>query len=193
MENGHLAELIDRARNGDEEAAQALVRRYEAQLRAAIRAGIGRDLRPRLSASDVFQATMFTALMELENFEYHGEAAFTSWLNTIAERQLLMAARYHSARKRDVSREQFAGTSPVHPADQPSPSAAAVQGEMTTRIRNAVVSLPGLERRVVELHSFEGHSFAKVAAELSLSGPARARYLFQRALKLMGRVLDDLG
>ena len=72
MENGHLAELIDRARNGDEEAAQALVRRYEAQLRAAIRAGIGRDLRPRLSASDVFQATMFTALMELENFEYHG-------------------------------------------------------------------------------------------------------------------------
>ena len=104
-----------------------------------------------------------------------------------------MAARYHSARKRDVSREQFAGTSPVHPANQPSPSAAAVQGEMTTRIRNAVVSLPSLERRVVELHSFEGHSFAKVAAELSLSGPARARYLFQRALKLMGRVLDDLG
>ncbi|MHC4549634.1 MAG: sigma-70 family RNA polymerase sigma factor [Planctomycetota bacterium] len=193
MDDGRLSDLIRRAREGDEEAAKALVQRYEGQLQAAIRAGIGRDLRSRLSASDVFQATMFAALRELEHFEYHGEAAFTAWLNTIAERQLLMAARYHSARKRDVGREQFVGTSPVHPDDQPSPSAAAVHGEMTALIRHTVVRLPTLERRVVELHSFEGHSFARVADELSLSGAARARYLFQRALKAMGRMLDDLG
>ena len=143
------------------------------------------------TADDLVQGIHLGALESSRHFEYQGEPAFVSWLNTIAERQLLMAVRYHSARKRDISRERFAGTSPSHPADQPSPSAAAVQGEMTALIRNAVLRLPTLERRVVEMHSFEGRSFARVAQELALSGAARARYIFQRALKAMGRMLDD--
>ena len=193
MGTGPLENLIAKAAEGDEEAAGQLVRRYESSLRAAIHAGIGNDLRSRLSTSDVFQATMVAALADLEKFEFHGEAAFVSWLNRIAERQLLMAARFHSANKRDVGRERFAGTTPSHPADQPTPSAAAVHGEMTELIRDAVKELGGEERRVVELHSFEGHSFARIAEDLGLSGSARARYLFQRALKSLGRMLDDVG
>jgi len=188
-----LSDLIGQAARGDEEAAGQLVKRYEGPLRAAIHAGLGHDLASRLSASDVFQATMVAALADLDKFEFQGEAAFVGWLHRIAERQLLMAARYHSANKRDVGRERFAGTTPSAAADQPTPSAAAVHGEMTERIRDAVVRLPGLERRVVELHSFEGRPFGAVAAELGLSGAARARYVFQRALKTLGRMLDDVG
>jgi RNA polymerase sigma factor (sigma-70 family) len=148
-------------------------------------------LKARVSASDVYQATMISALADLARLDFQGEAAFVSWLRTSAERQLLMAARFHSARKRDISKEKFLGTSPAHAADQPSPSQSAVAGEMTGLIRDAVRKLPPLERRVVELHSFEGHSFARVSDELSLSGSARARYLFQCALKTLGRMLDD--
>jgi len=193
MVDGELGELIARAAAGDQEAARELVARYENAVQASIRAGLGNELKARVSASDVFQSTMISALADLEKLEFHGEAAFVGWLKTIAERQLLMAARFHSARKRDMAKEKFIGTSPAHPAHQTSPSQGAVEGEMTELIRDAVRKLPPLERRVVELHSFEGHSFAKVATGLSLSGAARARYVFQRALKTLGRMLDDLG
>lgn len=193
MHDKTLGELIEMAAGGDQRASAELVQRYEGSLRASIRSGLGNDLRARLSASDVFQATIVAAMADLEKLDFQGEPAFVAWLHKIAERQLLMAARFHSANKRDVSRERFAGTTPGHPAADPSPSTAAVQGEMTELIQSAVKKLEGMERRVVELHSFEGHSFGKVAEELGISGAARARYIFQRALKSLGRTLDDLG
>jgi len=186
-----LRSVVRRAAAGDEEAARSLVRRYEGPLKGIIASGIGDDLRPRIAASDVFQATMVSALADLGRFEWHGEAAFVGWLKTIAERQLLMAARFHNARKRSVAKERLFGTAPARPAEQPSPSQTAVQGEMTQLIRSAVLRLPAAERRVVELHTFEGQSFAAVASQLGLSGAARARYVFQRALKRLGRMLDE--
>lgn len=191
MKRGNVENLVRRAAEGDEAAARELAHRYERQLRSTIHSGIGRDLRPRVGTSDVLQSTMLAALGQLDRFEYRSEPAFLSWLNAIAERKLLMAARFHSARKRDVRRERLRTVEPPQPANQPSPSQGAVQAEFTQLVQNAVLRLPSLERRVVQLHSFEGRSFARVAEELGLSGHARARYVFQRALKLLGRMLDD--
>jgi len=188
-----LAEIIRRAASGDEHAARTLAERYENALRAQIHRRIGQDLRPRIGTSDIFSATMMAVLTELPSLEYRGEAAFVGWMRAIAERQILMAARYHGARKRDVRRERFEGSSPGHIGNRTSPSEGAVRAEITQLIREAVIDLPAPERRVVELHSFEGASFARVAKEMGLSGPARARYVFQRALKLLGRMLDDDG
>ncbi len=186
-----LAEILQLVASGDEAAARVLTERYEASLRAQIHRRIGHDLRPRVGTSDIFSATMLAVFTELPAFQYRGEAAFVGWMRAIAERQILMAARFHSARKRDVRRERFEGTSPGHVGNRTSPSEGAVRAEITQLIRESVIHLPALERRVVELHSFEGLSFARVAKEMGLSGPARARYLFQRALKLLGRMLDD--
>ena len=193
MKKRSVQDLVDRASAGDEAAARELAGRYERQLRSTIHSGIGRDLRPRVGTSDVLQSTMLAALSQLDRFEFRGEPAFLSWLNAIAERKLLMAARYHSARKRDVRRERVQVEEPPQAAGIPSPSQSAVHAEFTQLIQNAVLRLPPLEQRVVRLHTFEGRSFARVAEELGLSGHARARYLFQRALKLLGRMLDDDG
>jgi len=192
MGDAKIQALIRRVSQGDEAAARELAERYEPQLRASIRGGIGRDLRARVGTSDVLQSAMLTALDEMKRFEYRGEPAFIAWLNAITERKILMAARYHSALKRDVRRERHQVMEPAIPSDdQPSPSQGAVAGEVTELIGDAVHRLPTLERRVVRLHTFEGWTFVRVADELSLSGPARARYVFQRALKMLGRMLDD--
>lgn len=192
MGDAKIRDLIERVSTGDEAAARELAERYEPQLRANIHGGIGKNLRARLATSDVLQSAMLTALGEMKRFEYRGEPAFIAWLNAITERKILMAARYHSALKRDVRRERYQTLEPaLGPDAQPSPSQGAVEGEVTELIGDAVTRLPTLERRVVRLHTFEGWTFARVSEELGLSGQARARYIFQRALKMLGRALDD--
>ena len=56
---------------------------------------------------------------------------------------------------------------------------------MTEGVRKAVAALPDLERRVVELHSFEGLSLREVAEQLGLSGKKAAHDAFRRALRKM--------
>jgi len=43
---------------------------------------------------------------------------------------------------------------------------------------------------VVQLHSYEGLSFAQVSERLGLNGRSAARNLFQKALHKMGDLLD---
>lgn len=185
MNQGELQALLRQAAAGDEEAANELARRYESVVRAAIRPRLGPELRARLDTEDILQSTLTASLEDLARLDYRGEKAFLGWLCRVAEHRVLDAARRHRAARRDLRRERPLAPGDDLPGRGTSPSQAAVRGERARGLHEAVSRLPDEERRVVELHSFEGLGFREVAERLGLKDKERARYLFRCALRRM--------
>ena len=75
-------------------------------------------------------------------------------------------------------------------ADRTTPSVAATRGETARRLEEAVKDLDPEERKVVELHSFRGLTFAETARLAGLPGEDAARHLFRRALKRLGKLMN---
>ncbi len=188
-----LEELIRRARDGEGEALGELTRRYEPKIRRAIRRRLAADLHQRVDTDDVFQSTVALSLQALQGFRYEGEKAFEAWLTRMAERRLLDAARRHRAGMRDVRRQQPLEAAAARPASLTSPTQGAVRSEFGAKIQDAVAHLDDLERRVVELRSYENRSFRAIAEEMELPGKDAARSLYQRALKKMGDLVGKGG
>jgi RNA polymerase sigma-70 factor (ECF subfamily) len=193
MVDDEVEHLILRAAEGDEQAAEALAKRYEGKVRAVIRRRLGPELRARVETDDIFQTSFFAALEDLVGFSYKGEAAFLRWLATVAERKMLMTARRHRAGKRDLRLEWPLDGVGDLPGQMTSPTQGAVRGELKEGIRSAVKKLPDPDRQVVELHSFKGLGFREVAEQLGLTDKNAARHIFQRALKKMGDLLGPSG
>jgi RNA polymerase sigma-70 factor (ECF subfamily) len=185
--------LIRRAANGDRDAAGEVARRYEAHVRGQIHRRLGPGLRRRADTEDLLQSTFAAVLHDLPGFEYRGEDAFVAWLSAAAERQILMKARFHRAGRRDLRREQPLGSEEGPALELTSPSQGAVREEIKSSLRDAIARLPDRERRVVELHSLEGLTFAEVAQQVGLADRSSAYRIFERALRKVGELLDSEG
>lgn len=184
-----LGELLRRVAAGDRAATNELAARYEAPVRNAIHRRLGASLRVRVDTDDLFQSTIFAAVQELPHFEFVNEKAFLGWLTTIAEWRVRKAARHHRAGKRDVRQERPLGEVHDVAGAGTTPTQGAVRREIADSVRRAVTHLEPPDRRIVELHSFEGLGFREVAERLGLADKDAARYRFQRALKSIGAIL----
>lgn len=191
MTEDELAALVRRAAAGDRAASDVLVRRVEPDVRAEVHRRLGSDVRAREDTDDILQQTLFEAVSRLSTFEYRGEAALRAWLATIAENRVRGAGRFHRQDKRNPGREEGPVATAGPSAALTSPSLAASRSEGTARLVAAVATLPPDERRVVELHSFQGMGFREVAEACGLADKDAARYLFQKALKRMGEVMEE--
>jgi RNA polymerase sigma-70 factor (ECF subfamily) len=190
MDGADLEALLLRARSGDREAQGAICERFGRRVRGAIHGRLGRDLRARVDTADVFQSTMLASLTDLGAMEFRGEEDFVAWLAQIAERRLIDATRRHRAQGRDVARQAPLDVAALVPESLTSPSQALVRDEAERDVRAAVARLPEVERRVVELRSFEGLGYLEIAERLGLPDRHVARNAFLRALKRMGDLLD---
>jgi RNA polymerase sigma-70 factor (subfamily 1) len=188
-----IADLLHRAVEGERDAAEELIRRYEGPIRALVHLRLGRDLRGRVDTDDIVQSALTLAVRDLPSFRSRGEAAFLKWLLSIAERKLGMAARFHRAARRDVGRELPPERWEGRPGDRTSPSRAAARDEDRERVRSAVSLLREQDREVVELRSFRGLSFGEIAGRLGLNSEDAARHRYARALRKVGAILSKGG
>lgn len=159
-------ELVSRARDGDERAFGSLVDRYHAGVyRLALSLVSESDI-----AQDVAQNAFLKAWRALDSFR--GDAAFRSWLFTIAANE----ARGHLRRR--VRRKETAldGVAPPE-ATGPSPEEEAVRAQEAARARRALAALPEKQRMSVSLRLDEGLSFREIGALIGSSeGAARVNY-----------------
>lgn len=86
-------ELIDRAREGSEEAFCELVQLYE----ASVRSTLGRFVRDQNVVDDLAQNTFLSGFRKLESFR--GDASLGSWLLAIARNEALMYLRDERLRR----------------------------------------------------------------------------------------------
>ncbi len=159
-------ELVARARDGDNDAADELVvRHYAAVFRVAL--GI---LRNEDAAADATQETFLKGLRSLRKFR--GDSAFRTWLLSIAANEARGILR-KSRRRAEVSLDD----SPPVAAGNPSPSDRVEQEEVSRRLREGLELLPEKQRLAVSMRIYEGLSYREIAEIIGSSeGAARVNY-----------------
>lgn len=159
-------DLVRRARDGDEAALSALVRAHsDAVFRVAFSIVGDRDL-----AEDVSQDAFLKAFRGLSGFR--GDAAFRTWLLTIAANAARGALR-RAGRRRETDLDSV----PVVASGDRSPEEGAELSEEGARARRALALLPEKQRLSVQLRVDEGLSFREIGEIIgSTEGAARVNY-----------------
>lgn len=160
--------LVRRAKAGDVEAFEDLVRRYQADVwRFAFHV-----LRDRALAEDVTQETFIRAFRFLRTFR--GDAPFTSWLLRIARNCSVDATR---------ARRHLADVEPPERAEAP-------QGQARAEIATAIAALGDAHREPFLLIEVFGLSYEETADVLGVRvGTIKSR--MHRARKTMMRALAE--
>lgn len=160
------AALVARARAGDRDAQDALLRRYLPDVFALTK----RLLRDPDAASDATQDAMVNALQGLARFR--GEASFRTWMLRIAVNAAHSTGRLRG-RQREVDLNIIAET----PAGGPDPHRAATSRIEAERALRMLERLPPKQRLAVTLRIHHGLSYAEAGQVMKCSeGAARVNY-----------------
>lgn len=164
------ARLVERAREGDEDAFEQLVRRH---LRAAYLAAFA-VVGERADAEDVCQDAFITALERLDECRNPGK--FAAWLLRIVKNRAHSHRRYLDVRRaaplKDDLQAPGAGSSPVR---------AAERAELRDELQVSLTMLPEVQREVLLLHDLEGWRHREIAELLGIpEGTVRAHLSYAR-------------
>lgn len=160
------AGTLQRAREGDRDAREELVRQYLPDVfRVTFRVLGDRDL-----AQDAAQDAFVNALRGLSRFR--GDASFRTWLLRIA----VNAAR-SVGRRRGRRREVQLTLAENHPGTMPDPARRVESLTEVARVERMLTRLPTKQRLAVSLRTQQGLAYAEIGRVLSCSeGAARVNY-----------------
>ena len=159
-------DLLHRARKGDSDALESLVRRHQGVVYRFLLS----FLKDEDQAADATQDTFLKALDRLEGFR--GESSFRTWLLAIARNEALGFIRSR-ARRGEEALEQ----TEIIADDSLAPDEEALQAEEIRRVRDALERLPEKQRLSVSLRLFDGLSFIEIGQIIDSSeGAARVNY-----------------
>jgi RNA polymerase sigma-70 factor, ECF subfamily len=167
------AALVARARAGEADAFEALVRRH---LRAAFAVALA-QLGEEADAEDAAQDGFVTALQRLD--ECRKPDQFGSWLMTIVRNRARDRRRMRAVRSA-LPLEAAAST-----RGDDDPSRDAERSELRSELLRALDALPEKQREVALLFDLEGWSHREIAARLGISEGSARVHLFnaRRALR----------
>jgi RNA polymerase sigma-70 factor (ECF subfamily) len=183
------ADLLAAARQGDPEALEALILRYQPRV---YRFGVKMcgDVE---DASDVVQETLLAMARSVRGFR--GDASVSTWLYTIARSFCIKKRRrskFAPAREESLEAlgaERLDGLS--DPA--PGPEQEAAGREIETALTGAIQSLDTAQREVLVLRDIEGLSTLEVAKVLGLGVQAVKSRLHRARLVVRQQVAPVLG
>ena len=194
--------LVERARDGDEAAFAALVRRYSPMLMRLARMYVPTDA----LAEDVVQETWVAVVRGLERFE--GRSSFKTWLfRILVNRAKTRGVREHRSipfasvgggaseddegPALDPSRFTSEGAWTSAPADwHDDPEAALDSAEALRIAREAIDQLPERQKIVITLRDLEGLSSDEVRNVLDLT-ETNQRVLLHRARTKVRQALEE--
>jgi RNA polymerase sigma-70 factor (ECF subfamily) len=181
--------LLAAARQGDAEALEALIRRYQPRV---YRFGVSMCRNPE-DASDIVQETLLAMARNVGNFR--GDSTVASWLYTIARRFCIRKRRRgRHAPAREESLEALGSNGPRHLSDPgPGPEQAAASREIQEALAAAIGTLDGRQREVLLLRDVEGLSAPEVAAVLGVGVPAVKSRLHRARLAVRQQIAPLLG
>jgi RNA polymerase sigma-70 factor (ECF subfamily) len=166
-------ELVKRVQNGEKEAFDILVRKYEHKLANVI----GRYIRDSSEVLDVAQEAFIKAYRALPNFR--GDSAFYTWLYRIAintaKNHLVASNRRPPNDDIDAQdAEQFESGSGLK--EYATPERMALQSELASTIQAAINDLPEDLRTAIVLRELDGLSYEEIASAMDCPiGTVRSR------------------
>ena len=162
-------QLVDRSRDGDLSAFNAIVERYQSQVYNVS----ARILGDHHLAEDVTQETFIKAHRSIDGFR---GGSLRAWLLRIASNLSLDATR--SRKRRPAESLEAASERPGFsvPSDSPGPEQAALQGELREKIQDCIMSLPDDQRAVLVLVDLQGLTYDEAADAIgSAVGTVKSR------------------
>jgi RNA polymerase sigma-70 factor (ECF subfamily) len=168
-------ELVARARRGDADAYEQLLRRHSDGAYRVVWA-ILRD--PEL-AEDALQECFVETYASLDRFD--GRRPFGPWIKGIAVRCALVAGRKQR-------RAECGSFQP--PASAEDPATAAARNDLRSAVRDAIMALPERQRVAIRLFALESTSVAEVAEIMGCAvGTVKAH--LHRARETLRELLAD--
>jgi RNA polymerase sigma-70 factor (ECF subfamily) len=167
--------LLDRYRQGDEEAAALLYHRYAARLRAVARAQCSADLAARVDADDIMQAAFSSFFRRAAAGDYRA-AGQDVWklLVLITVHKARSLGGYHRARKRDVrATDRGSGLLARAALRQQGDQALA---DLRLLVAEVLERLPAQHRQAAQLR-LQGFEVAEIAGHVGLSKRSVERVL----------------
>jgi RNA polymerase sigma-70 factor, ECF subfamily len=173
--------LFERARAGDLDAFNDIVRLYQDQLFALI----VRMVPDRDQAADVVQEAFFSAYKHLDSFR---GGSVKSWLNRIAVNAAMDTQR---AKKRRPSQPypELEDESWQPPAgEEADPERTALSAERTRALRQALSAITDDQRAAIVLYDVEGYDYLEIAEMTGVSlGTVKSR-IHRGRLALRGQL-----
>lgn len=193
MDDADFADLIERARGGDEAAAGRLVREFEPEIRAMVRARLPRTLRSQYDSLDFVQNTLASFFHDLRDGrgEFGTAQHLKAFLSGMVKNKVFEEHRRRTrTRKYDIGREEqlyvrkgdrevareVAGTDPT-PSQE-------VQGQ-ETRDRLAALGGP-IGARIVEMR-LQDLSYVEIARRLNVDERTVRRHVTEMRARLESR------
>ena len=179
-------ELVQLARDGDQDAFGELMRRHRPKCVDLATL----FLRNRGDAEDEVQNAFSKAYAHLD--QYHGEAEFATWLARIVSNQCLMLLRVRRRTKfvylDDTLRTHDAP--PVElPACGPDPEGEFAFSQMTSVLRTEIRRIPPMLRNVMLLRDIQELPMTDVADQLGITVPAAKSRLLRARTELRSRLM----
>jgi RNA polymerase sigma-70 factor, ECF subfamily len=172
------ARLVERARRGEADAFEALVRRHLRVAYATAMSVVG----DAQEAEDVSQDAFVTALERLDDCD---PPRFTAWLLRIVRNQAISAQR----------RRRVRSAMPLEAAGDVASSSDPGRDEARSRLRGQLAAaLDGLgetQRQVLLLHDLEGYKHREIGEMLGMPEGTVRYTLFQARRAARERLGDD--
>lgn len=179
-------ELIDRWRDGDSQAFEALVRRHERRVFGLLLRMLG----SREEAEDAAQDTFLN--LHRHGHRFRREARFSTFLYRVAMNAALNRRRSLGRRRAHMDalvREQAGGS--ALPSVPRGPEDSATGGEIRARVQQELQTLQPALRAPLVLFDIEGLAYAEIAEVLQVAeGTVKSR--IHRARKALRERLRDL-
>jgi RNA polymerase sigma-70 factor (ECF subfamily) len=195
---------IDEVRRGATQRLGQLLESYRNYLQLLATTQIDSKLRPKISASDLVQETLFSAYRDFGQFQGQHERQLLAWLRRILINRLhTFVQRHVLAGKRDVRREvslDEVGAALTRStvnldgglflADQaPSPISDVIRRESAVELADHLTRMSDLHREVIVLRNLQGLSFEEVGCRLNRTSSA-VRMLWLRAIRQLRKRLE---
>ena len=184
-EQAQFAQLMNRVRDGSDDAVRELLDLYGDYIFRAVRRRLSRQIRSKFDSQDFVQAvwaTFFANLPVITHF--HRPDSLVAFLARVASNKVIDEYRRHlMTQKRDVNREQTIEGSAVKERKRgPSPSEALIANEL---LRQLLDGKPPYYRRILELR-VKGETQEEIAEQLDLN-VRTVRRVVQRILKQLAQ------
>jgi RNA polymerase sigma-70 factor (ECF subfamily) len=179
------ADLLQRARLGDDEARNELFARYLPSLRRWARGRLPRWTRDLRDTEDVVQETLLHTLKHIDAFQPRHEGALQAYL-----RQALVNRVRDEVRRvgRHGVGEEIVDD--AHADEGASPLEQAIGQEALARYESALARLRPEEREVIIARVELGQSYQQIAAGHGKASADAARMAVSRALVRLAEEMD---
>jgi RNA polymerase sigma factor (sigma-70 family) len=194
MSNPTFLELMDRARSGEPDATEWLVREFEPEIRREAGFLLRRNrLSRKVEQSDICQSVVGRLFVGLYvgRFEIANPEDLAKLLKRMVKNRVTDAARYWKSQARDYDREAEAilETPRDRISAQSTASETVMRSELLAEFERR---LSPEERTIVGLHR-DKTSWAEIAAQVGSDNPEAIRKRFERAVDRVCQELDLAG